>query len=87
MREAHEVTDEKIRKMTDLLHQNISAVPDELFADGAERRLREERGAELVTLDKVNFGLFDGAASLMQHEQTVSPSLSLRVGISLTSSI
>lgn len=47
-------------------------VPNKLFADGAEGRLREEGGAELVTLDHVDFGLFDGAASMMEGEQTVS---------------
>lgn len=60
-------------------------VPDELFADGAERGLREERGAELVTLDHVNFGLFDGAPPLVEGEQTLSVLLGLAV--TLTGSI
>lgn len=59
-------------------------LPDELFADGAEGRLGEEGGAELVTLDQMDFGLFDGAASLMQGEQAVSAPLGLRVGAALT---
>lgn len=62
-------------------------LPDELLADGAESRLREERGAELVTFDVVNFGLFDGAAPLVEREQTVSPPLRLQVSLCLTSCV
>lgn len=69
-----------------VLHQTQS-VPDKLFADGAERRLREERGAELVTFDNVNFGLFDGAASLVQGEQAVSVPFRLGVSLGLARSV
>lgn len=56
-------------------HDHLSMivfVPDKLFADGAEGGLREKGGAELVTFDNVNFGLFDGPSPLMQGEQTLS---------------
>lgn len=39
------------------------------MADGAERRLREEGGSELVTLDVVNFGLLDSPPPLVQREK------------------
>ncbi|KAG7225542.1 hypothetical protein INR49_004948 [Caranx melampygus] len=53
-------------------------VQDEVINDGAEGWLREEGGAELVTLDDVNFGLFDGTAALVEGEQAVTLSLRLR---------
>jgi len=65
----------------------VGGVPDKLFADGAEGRLREEGCTELVTFDDVNFGLFDGATSLMEGVQTLSLALRLLVCLSLTYSI
>ena len=62
-------------------------VPDELFADGAEGRLREERGAELVTFDHVDFGLFDGSSALVEREQTFALGFGLGVSVSLTGSV
>lgn len=68
----------------DLPCLGFCCVPDELFADGAEGRLREERGAELVTLDDVDFGLFDGASPLVEGEQTLSLRFRLLFSFSLT---
>lgn len=65
----------------------VCFIPDEFFADGAEGRLGEERGAEFVTFDHVDFGLFDGAAALVEGEQTLSLPLRLCVGLYLTSGI
>lgn len=65
----------------------LCCVPDELFADGAKGRLREERGAELVTFDDVNFSLFDGSSSLVEGEQAFSLLFRLRVSLSLTKSV
>lgn len=62
------------------LNNGRRGAPDKLFADGAEGGLREEGGAELVTLDQVNFGLFDGAAPVMEGEKT----LALRIAVRLT---
>lgn len=65
----------------------VCFIPDEFFADGAEGRLGEERGTELVTFDHVDFGLFDGAAPLVEGEQALSLPLRVWVGRYLTSSI
>lgn len=65
----------------------VCCVPDKLFADGAEGRLREERGAELVTFDNVNFSLFDGPSPLMEGEQTLPLWFGLWVSLSLTCSV
>ncbi|TNN50665.1 hypothetical protein EYF80_039115 [Liparis tanakae] len=54
---------------------------DELLADGAECRLGEERGAELVPFDHVDFGLFDGAAPRVQSGQTGPLGLGLPVPV------
>lgn len=40
--------------------------PDELPADGTERRLFEEGGEKLVVFDEVDLGLFDGSSSSIQ---------------------
>lgn len=40
-----------------------------------------------MTLDHVNFGLFDGAPPLVEGEQTLSVPLGLQVAVSLTGSI
>lgn len=45
-------------------------VPDKFMADRAERGLREKGGCELVTLDVVDFGLFDGASAVMQRKES-----------------
>ncbi len=63
---------------------SVCCAPDKLFADGAEGRLREERGAELVTFDDVNFSLLDGTSPLMEGEQTLSLLFGLWVSLSLT---
>lgn len=68
-------------------HISLCCVPDELFADGAEGRLWEERSAELVAFDNVHFGLFDGAASVMEGEQALSLRFGLGVSLGLTCSI
>lgn len=44
--------------------------PDKFMADRAERGLREKGGCELVTLDVVDFGLFDGASAVMQRKES-----------------
>lgn len=44
-------------------------LPDKLMTDGAEGRLWKEGGCELVTLDIMDFGLFDGSPALMQGEK------------------
>lgn len=74
----------KKRMMRRICDVSVCCVPDELFADGAEGRLREERGAELVTLDDVDFGLFDGASPLVEGEQTLSLRFRLLFSFSLT---
>lgn len=63
---------------------NRGSVPDKLFADGAEGRLGEEGGAELMTVDHVNLSLFDGPAPLVEGEQTIFLPPALRVSITLT---
>lgn len=63
------------------------SVPDKLFADGAEGRLREEGGAELVTFDHVNLGLFDGAAPLMEGKHPLPLPLGLRISLALNRGI
>lgn len=77
------------KKVTNLVIYDISVccIPDKLFADRAEGRLREERSTELVTFDNMDFGLFDRTASLMQGKQTLSVPLGLGVSISLTWSV
>lgn len=45
-------------------------VPDKFMADRAERGLREKGGCELMTLDVVDFGLFDGASAVMQCKES-----------------
>lgn len=62
-------------------------IPDKLFADRAEGWLWEECSAELVTFDNMDFGLFDGTASLMQGKQTLSLPFGLWVSLSLTWSV
>lgn len=66
---------------------SVCCVPDKLFADGAEGRLREKRGAELVTFDNMDFSLLDGASPLVEGEQTLPLPFGLRVPLSLTCSI
>lgn len=44
-------------------------VPDELMADRAERGLWEEGGGELMALDMMDFGLFDGSSTVMQSKE------------------
>ena len=39
------------------------------MADGAKRGLWEKGGGELVTLDMVDFGLFDGSSAVMQSKE------------------
>ena len=39
------------------------------MADGAKRGLWEKRGRELMALDVVDFGLFDGSSALMQSKE------------------
>lgn len=70
-----------------MYEMSVCCIPDELFADGAEGRLREERSTELVTFDYMDFGLFDGTAPMMQGEQTLSLPLRLGVSISLPRSV
>lgn len=65
----------------------LAVVPDELFADGAEGGLGEEGGAELVALHHVDFGLLDGAAPLVEREQTFSLLLRLLVGLGWSRSV
>lgn len=48
-----------------------SYAPDKLFADGAEGRLREERGAEFVGFHHVDFGLFDRPSPLVKREDAI----------------
>lgn len=62
-------------------------VPDKLFADRAESRLREKGGGELVTFDHMNFGLFDGTASVMQGEHSIFFPLALSISFAVTRSI
>lgn len=62
------------RHETSALISNVLAAsyaPDELFADGAEGGLREERRAELVAIHHVYFGLLDGASPLAEREHAV----------------
>lgn len=40
------------------------------MADRAKRGLREKGGRELVTLDMVDFGLFDGSSAMMQRKES-----------------
>jgi hypothetical protein len=40
------------------------------MADRAKCGLREKGGRELVTLDMVDFGLFDGSSALMQCKES-----------------
>lgn len=40
------------------------------MADRAKRGLREKGGCELVTLDVVDFGLFDGSSAVMQCKES-----------------
>ena len=44
--------------------------PDKFMADRAKCGLREKGGRELVTLDMVDFGLFDGSSALMQCKES-----------------
>lgn len=44
-------------------------LPYKLVTDRAEGGLWEEGGRELVTLDIVDFGLFDGSPALVQGEE------------------
>lgn len=87
------VVDNETGEMTNMIMKDMiiwmcdisdCCVPDKLFADGAEGRLREERGTELVTFDNVNFCLLHGASPLMEGEQTLSLMFRLRVSLSLT---
>lgn len=66
---------------------SVCCIPDKLFADRAESRLREERGTELVAFDNVNFGLFDGTSPLVQGEQVLSLPLRLWFSVRLSCSI
>lgn len=87
----------KTSEMTNMIMKNIIiwrsvisqlvCVPDKLFADGAEGRLREERGTELVTFDNVNFSLFDGTSPVMEGEQALSLLFGLWVSLRLTCSV
>ena len=45
--------------------------PDEVPADGAEGRLVEERGRELVTSDFVNLVLFDGSSPPVERRESI----------------
>lgn len=47
-------------------------VPDKLMADGAKCGLWEEGGGELMALDVVDFGLFDGPSAVMQSKEAFS---------------
>lgn len=64
-----------------------SYAPDKLLADGAEGRLREEGGAELVALHQVDLGLLDGASPLVEREHAVPALLGLQANASLTGGI
>lgn len=72
---------------TSVVEIGVFCAPDKLLADGAEGRLREERGAELVTLDDVDLGLFDSPSPLVEGEQTLSLWAALLVSLGLTCSV
>lgn len=44
--------------------------PDKFMADRAKRGLREKGGCELVTLDMVDFGLFDSSSAVVQRKES-----------------
>lgn len=49
-----------------------ATIPDKLMADGAKRGLWEKGGGELMALDMMDFGLFDGSSTVMQSEEAFS---------------
>lgn len=51
-------------------------LPDKLVAHRAEGGLWKEGGCELVALDIVDFGLFDGSPALVQGEEAFSLTVS-----------
>ena len=62
-------------------------VPDKLFAHRAEGGLGEEGGAELMTFDHMDFGLFNGPASMVQGKEALSLPLAIPVCLAVTCSI
>lgn len=48
------------------------SIPDKLMADGAKRGLREKGGGELMALDMMDLGLFDGSPTVMQSKEAFS---------------
>lgn len=46
--------------------------PDKLMADRAKCGLWEKGGGELMALDMVDFGLFDGSSAVMQSKEAFS---------------
>lgn len=46
--------------------------PDKFVADRAECGLWEKGGSELMALDMVDFGLFDGSSAVMQSKEALS---------------
>lgn len=56
--------------------QILLHLPYKLVAHWAEGGLWEEGGCELVTLDIVDFGLFDGSPALVQGEEAFSLTVS-----------
>ena len=47
-------------------------VPDKLMADRAKCGLWEKGGGELMALDMMDFGLFDGSSAVMQSKEAFS---------------
>lgn len=49
-----------------------ATIPDKLMADGAKCGLWEKGGGELMALDVMDFGLFDGSSTVMQSKEAFS---------------
>ena len=47
-------------------------IPDKLMADGAKRGLWKKGGSELMALDMMDFGLFDGSSTVVQSKEAFS---------------